>query len=96
MTNIDQIPSAALAAATTQAGDFTIKPGDLLQINVSASNSDAVKPFNKVQYIPTLGTMNTFTMGDNSSVFYLVDDNGNIEFPVLGRLHISGMTKKVT
>ena len=94
MTNIDQIPSAALAAATTQAGDFTIKPGDLLQINVSASNSDAVKPFNKVQYIPTLGTMNTFTMGDNSSVFYLVDDNGNIEFPVLGRLHISGMTKR--
>ena len=93
MTNIDQIPSAALAAATTQAGDFTIKPGDLLQINVSASNSDAVKPFNKVQYIPTLGTMNTFAMGDNSSVFYLVDDNGNIEFPVLGRLHISGMTK---
>ena len=31
MTNIDQIPSAALAAVTTQAGDFTIKPGDMFQ-----------------------------------------------------------------
>ena len=30
MTNIDQIPPAALATATTQAGDFTIKPGDML------------------------------------------------------------------
>lgn len=94
MTNIDQIPSAALAAATTQAGDFTIKPGDLLQINVSASNSDAVKPFNKVQYIPGLSQTGAFNVGDQSTVFYLVDDNGNIEFPVLGRLHISGMTKR--
>ena len=94
MTNIDQIPSAALAAATTQAGDFTIKPGDLLQINVSASNSDAVKPFNKLQYIPGLDKVGAFSVGDQSTVFYLVDDNGNIEFPVLGRLHISGMTKR--
>ena len=93
MTNIDQIPSAALAAATTQAGDFTIKPGDMLAINVAASNNDAVKPFNKVQYISRIGETGAFNMGDQSTVFYLVDDNGNIDFPVLGRLHISGMTK---
>lgn len=93
MTNIDQIPSAALATATTQAGDFTIKPGDMLMINVSSSNSDAVKPFNKIQYIPTLGTNVNYHLGDNSTVYYLVDDNGNIDFPVLGKLHISGMTK---
>lgn len=94
MTNIDQIPSAALAAVTTQAGDFTIKPGDMLQINVSASNSDAVKPFNKIQYVPTLGTGSTSMYGDHNAVFYLVDDAGNIDFPVLGKLHITGMTKK--
>ena len=96
MQNIDQMPSAALASATAQAGDFNIKPGDLLQINVSSSNPDVVRPFNKIQYIPTLGssTGSLSTMGDRSSVFYLVDDNGNIDFPVLGKLHISGMTKK--
>ena len=95
MTNIDNIPAAALAAVTTQAGDFTIKPGDMLQINVSASNSDAVRPFNKIQYVPTLGSGagSLTTMGDRSTIFYLVDDNGNIDFPVLGKLHISGMTK---
>ena len=96
MTNIDDIPAAALAAVTTQAGNFTIKPGDMLQINVSSSNQDAVRPFNKIQYVPTLGSSTgaITTMGDRSSVFYLVDDNGNIDFPVLGKLHISGMTKK--
>ena len=95
-TNIDNIPSAALASVTTQAGDFTIKPGDMLQISVSASNADAVKPFNKIQYvINTMSGGNTsYTMmGDRSTVFYLVDDNGNIDFPVLGKLHVAGMTK---
>ena len=92
MQNIDQIPTAALATATTQAGDFTIKPGDMLQINVASSNADAVKPFNKVQYIPT-GTTGNQNLGDRSAVFYLVDDAGNIDFPILGKLHISGMTK---
>lgn len=92
MTNIDQIPSAALSAATTQAGDFTIKPGDLLQINVAASNSDAVKPFNKIQYVPTLGSGQTYGI-DYSVVYYLVDDAGVIDFPVLGKLRVVGMTK---
>lgn len=92
MQNIDEIPASALATATTQAGDFTLKPGDLIQINVSSTNADAVKPFNKIQYIPSGSGANLY--GDRSSVFYLVDDAGNIEFPVLGRLHISGMTKK--
>jgi polysaccharide export outer membrane protein len=98
LTNIDDIPTAALASVTTQAGDFTIKPGDMLQISVSASNSDAVKPFNKIQYVLNTmsGSSGSYTMmiGDNSTVFYLVDDNGNIDFPVLGKLHVAGMTKK--
>ena len=92
MSNIDSIPSAALAAATTHAGDFTIKPGDMLLINVSGSNEDAIKPFNKIQYVSAIGSTNV-TYGDRSTIFYLVDDNGNIEFPVLGRLHVQGMTK---
>lgn len=91
--NIDEIPSAALANAITQAGDFSIKPGDMLHINVSGSNEDAVKPFNKVQYISRLGG-SSINIGDYSTIYYLVDDNGNIDFPVLGRLHVGGMTKQ--
>lgn len=92
LTNIDDVPSAALASATAHAGDFTVRPGDMLLINVAASNADAVRPFNKIQYVPT-GTGMLTTMMDRSSVYYLVDDFGNIDFPVLGKLHISGMTR---
>ena len=96
MQNIDQIPTAALGTVTTQAGDFTIKSGDMLLINVSSTNSEAVRPFNKIQYIPRLGGENGgggYGVGDHSTYYYLVDDNGNIEFPILGRLHVGGMTK---
>lgn len=93
MNNIDQIPSAALAEATAQAGDFTIKPGDMLLINVAGSNEDAIKPFNKVQYVSAIGST-TYTYGDRSTIYYLVDDQGNIDFPILGKLHVVGMTKQ--
>ena len=93
MQNIDEIPSAALTTVTTQAGDFTIKAGDMLLINVASSNSDAVRPFNKIQYIPTAGQGMGYSMANTSTIYYLVDDNGNIEFPILGSLHVTGMTK---
>jgi len=92
MTNVDQIPSTALSAVISQAGDFSIKPGDMLMINVSASTPEAVAPFNKIGYIPT-SDKSGINNQDYSQVYYLVDDNGNIDFPVLGKLHISGMTK---
>jgi len=92
MINMDEISSADLAEAAIKASDFTIKPGDMLQINVTASNDDVVKPFNKIKYVPTLGT-SAYTMGDRSAMFYIVDDNGDIDFPVLGKLHIGGITK---
>lgn len=95
MQNIDQIPLSALSSVTTQAGDFTIKPGDLLLINVGSSNADAVKPFNKLQYVPTISAGGgSYNLGDMTTIYYLVDDNGNIDFPVLGKLHVVGMTKK--
>ena len=92
MINMDELSSSNLSEAAINAIDFTIKPGDVLQINVSAINDDVVKPFNKIKYVPTLGTSN-YTMGDRSAMFYLVDDHGDIEFPVIGKIHISGKTK---
>ena len=93
MINMDELASSNLSEAAIKASDFTIKPGDMLQINVTATNSDAVAPFNKIRYVPTLGTASSYSIGDRGALFYVVDDYGNIEFPVLGKLHIAGMTK---
>jgi len=93
MTNIDQIPAESLASITSQAGDFTMKVGDMLHITVSSINSEAVKPFNKMQYISQINGTMSYNIGDASTMFYLVDKEGNIDFPILGKLHIVGMTK---
>ncbi len=73
--------------------DFQIrfKPDDLLTIDVSALEPEAAKPFNlpAVSYnssvISAQGTLKMQT--------YLIDANGNIEFPVLGTIKIGGLTR---
>lgn len=67
--------------------EATIVPYDELRIYVlgDGKNEELVKPFN---VLGTAGATNNSTrMG------YLVDVNGNIEFPVLGELHVAGLTR---
>lgn len=68
----------------------TFKPDDMLTITVSAIDQDAVRPFN----LPTISFgSNGQTLGSQVQQTYLVDSNGNIEFPVLGTLKVSGLTR---
>jgi polysaccharide biosynthesis/export protein len=69
-----------------------IKEGDALQIQVSAFDDLAVKPFN-------LSTMQSTNNPENPGVAptptqYMVSDEGYIIMPVLGRVHCLGLTKK--
>lgn len=70
-----------------------IQPDDLLMIIVSAQNPLAAEPYN-------LTTNLTVDPNDQSGTarrqqqLYLVDSEGYIDFPVLGRLQIGGKTKE--
>lgn len=70
-----------------------IQPDDLLMIIVSAQNPLAAEPYN-------LTTNLTVDPNDQSGTarreqqLYLVDSEGYIDFPVLGRLLIGGKTKE--
>lgn len=86
--------SAQVLQAAAKHNEPTIMPGDLLHINVSATNADVVKPFNKSGYIAAQGNA-TLNNSDNSIYYYLVDNNGCIEYPLLGQLKIGGMTQSM-
>lgn len=68
----------------------TIQSNDILTISVSATDPKATLPFN---------LMNTFSASMTSNTdlamrpTYTVDQEGNIDFPVLGKLKIAGLTR---
>ena len=72
--------------------EITIKPADALTIFVSALDPDAVAPYN----LPTV----TFNDPTSTAVrttpmllTYRVDEEGYIEMPVLGKLHVAGLVR---
>ena len=92
MIGANELPADVLQTAA-KASDPVVMPGDMLQINVISRNTEAVKPFNKIDYVTKLGGNTNMNNNENSMYYYLVDANGNIEFPYLGTLHIGGMSK---
>lgn len=64
-----------------------IQAGDLLLINVSAIDGEAAMPFNLYE-TPMVGTAAT----NAKPLTYLVDAQGNIQFPVIGELKVAGST----
>ena len=71
-----------------------IKPDDLLQITITALDIEAVRPFNLAAV--TYSTSSNSAIGVAQQQTYLVDTNGEIDFPVLGKLKIGGLTRNET
>lgn len=71
-----------------------ITQGDELSIFVNALDVDAVRAFNlPVANVQNLTSRQVITTGGGGSVQgYWVDPDGYIDFPVLGKLHVAGMT----
>jgi polysaccharide export outer membrane protein len=68
-----------------------IQIGDILSINVSAVDAEAALPFNLYE-TPIIGTY----ASNAKPLTYLVDSEGNINFPVIGKFKIEGLTTKET
>lgn len=68
------------------------KPDDILTINVSALDPDTVKPFN-LQVVSNNDTNLLNAGGRQQFQSYLIDYDGNIDFPVLGKLKVAGLNR---
>ncbi|MFY0604928.1 MAG: polysaccharide biosynthesis/export family protein [Flavobacteriaceae bacterium] len=69
----------------------TYKPDDLLRITVSSQDIVSARPFNSI----TISVDNNTNMGAGQPIQqpYLVDNEGYINFPVIGRFKIGGLTR---
>lgn len=68
-----------------------IKPDDLLQITITALDTEAVRPFNLSAV--TYSTSSNSAIGVAQQQNYLVDNKGEIDFPVLGKFKIGGLSR---
>ncbi|MES2649752.1 MAG: polysaccharide biosynthesis/export family protein [Bacteroidota bacterium] len=69
-----------------------IQKNDLLNITVTSLNNEANQPFNLYNISTPPGTVNAGTV--TQAAGFLVDQDGNIQFPMLGTIKASGLTKK--
>ena len=77
--------------------DITIKPKDRLTIIVySANDNMAVLPFNMREPSPIdpqdLSTGQQRSVSNRQLHHYLVESDGMIDFPIIGKLHLAGLT----
>jgi len=70
----------------------TIKPDDLLMILVTAQDPLAAQPFNLTSSM-SVDPVNQAGGGQMQQQLYLVDQNGMIDFPVLGKINVSNKSK---
>lgn len=95
----ESIPPEMLSQLNTIT-DPVLMPGDLLNIEVTATDMQSVVPFNKGMYISENGTISrisstqsTSNNVDVSTDYYLINQDGTIDFPGLGKIKASGLTK---
>lgn len=72
--------------------EIVIRSGDALTIFVSALDQEAVTPYNIPMVVyakPGEEQLSTTP----ALQYYIVDDEGNIDFPVLGKLHVAGLRR---
>jgi polysaccharide export outer membrane protein len=70
------------------------KPDDLLQITVASDDIAAVQAFNLPAVAFSAAT--NAVVGQPQQLSYLIDSNGEIDFPVFGKLKIGGSTREET
>lgn len=75
----------------------TIQKGDILSISVSTANESSARLLN-MQTIPVSGSASAGSLPADGAVSlsgggYLVDNEGNIIFPVIGKVHVGGLNR---
>ena len=77
-----------------QISDIRIQPQDKLSIIVNSRDATLADLFNLPLYSRRVGNNITQASGTSSVSLYTVDNDGTIDFPVLGRIKIQGLNRQ--
>lgn len=72
--------------------DAKIMPKDMLTITVNTLTPEVSLPFN-LSVTSSIGSTGQLYQGATSLQGYLVDNDGDINFPVVGKIQVQGLTK---
>lgn len=83
--------STKLTVAFPQSELPIIQLSDIVSISVSAIDPDVVRPFNMVP--PQTSTIGQAGNMQSNMLGYALDMNGNIDFPVIGKIKLVGLNR---
>ena len=81
-------------SASVAQKQITLRPEDKITILVNTRNQELTNMFNLPYVSRHLGTQTNYGQTQGVSC-YTVDNEGNIDFPQLGKVHIAGMTRNM-
>ncbi|PKR79948.1 sugar transporter [Brumimicrobium salinarum] len=71
----------------------TLKTDDFLSIVITADDQESALPFNFPIMTNTYSSNQGYTQGTPAKTGYLIDDEGMVNLPVLGRTHLGGKSR---
>jgi polysaccharide export outer membrane protein len=85
--NADTLAIIANSVSNTTSEHTVFQPDDLVAITVSSIDPEAARPF-----VMGLSSKGDVSKGDNAPG-YLIDADGNIDFPLIGTVNILGLNR---
>lgn len=83
-STVSQQVQSVLSAASSEAPSYKVGKGDVLQITV----------WDHPELVAALGQPNPTSRPADAAPGFLVDDEGNVQFPYAGTVHVAGQTVK--
>lgn len=87
-----QSTAASTATESVFSYETTIQPDDVLLLLIASENAEVSAPYNLKAY-SILNTTEAGAIGREQMQTYIVDKQGQIDFPLLGMIKVGGLTK---
>lgn len=90
---LQNVPQSDSSFVMQRAKNIVIRPGDKISIIVKTDIPEMANTFNLTVPYRYVGNDKNYSSGTQTA-YYTVDSRGEIDFPVLGSIKVSGMTRE--